>query len=175
MPSYDKGKEDVVRWIKANFEPGSTILDVGACDGKWAELLEDCRFIMDAVEVYQPYIEWYNLPEKYRSVYNLEAKHFPYLHYDLVLFGDVIEHMTVDDARICLDWAKEHSVDHMVAVPWLYSQGEYDGNKWQEHIQDDLTPEIFDERYPGYEPIVIFDDYAYFHWNKGKGVLKNGS
>ena len=36
MGSYDYGKTEIVEWVKENFPKGSTCLDVGACDGKWA-------------------------------------------------------------------------------------------------------------------------------------------
>ena len=41
MASYEKGKDDVCKWIKDNFPKGATCLDVGACDGVWADKLND--------------------------------------------------------------------------------------------------------------------------------------
>ena len=50
MGSFSKGKDEAVKWIRENFEQGATCLDVGACNGKWYDLLGD-HLIMDAVEV----------------------------------------------------------------------------------------------------------------------------
>ena len=68
MASYSEGKIEVIQWIKCHFPKGSTCLDVGACDGKWAMLLGD-YMTMDAVEIYKPYIYQNNLHSKYRNVW----------------------------------------------------------------------------------------------------------
>ena len=43
------------------------------------------------------------------------------------------------------------------------TQPEIYGNKWERHIQNDLTDEIFNIRYPGFENIIKFNDYGYYH------------
>ena len=35
----------------------------------------------------------------------------------------------------------------MIAVPFLYKQGVLYGNPYKIHLQDDLTPALFEERY----------------------------
>lgn len=165
MASYDIGKAEAVKWIFEHFSRGSTCLDVGACDGKWFTLLSDCM-IMDAVEVWEPNIDKYKLEQKYRIVINCPVQNFYYEHYDLVLFGDVIEHMTVEDAQKVLVYAKEHSDMVIVAVPFLFKQDAIYGNPYERHIQDDLTHNIFMERYPDFQPIVLFPNYGYYVWQK---------
>ena len=159
MPSYDYGKEKVCQWIRDNFPPGSEILDVGACDGKWRELLPE--YVMDAVEIYKPYAEKLT---GYRYVFCMDAVNFEYQFYDMILFGDVVEHMTVADAQKVIRYAQQRCKDMVVAVPFEYVQGPVDGNRWQAHIQDDLTPEVFRERYPGLS--VLYNTgrkYCYYH------------
>ena len=53
MSSYDYGKPEVCAWIRRHFPPETTILDVGACDGKWRRLLPEYPN-MDAVEAFEP-------------------------------------------------------------------------------------------------------------------------
>ena len=60
MASYVHGKDDVCKWIKDNFPKGATCLDVGACDGVWADKLGD-YLVMDGIEIFEPYIEKYDL------------------------------------------------------------------------------------------------------------------
>ena len=48
------------------------------------------------------------------------------------------------------------------AVPFMYPQGEIYGNPYEVHIQEDLTLEVFDQRYPGFKPIFIDSKYAYY-------------
>lgn len=162
MGSYNYGKREVVEWVKNTFPKGSTCLDVGACDGKWHYLLGD-YLAMDAVEIFLPNIDRFDLRKKYRIVYGVDIAYLPYKWYDLIIFGDVLEHMTVANAQKVVEYARPRCKDMIIAVPYLYTQPPIYGNQWEEHIQNDLTPEIFDQRYPGFEPIWINNEYGYYH------------
>ena len=162
LSSYNSGKFEVQQWILNNVEEGSTCLDVGACDGIWYNLVGE-HLQMDAVEVFEPNIRDNHLEEKYNRVFNMNIKDCAYLYYDCIIFGDIIEHLTVEDAQRVLKYAEEHSKHIIVAVPFLFKQGELYGNKYEIHIQDDLTKKLFDERYPGYEVLWENDQYAYYH------------
>ena len=167
MPtSYDYGKAEVCAWIRAHFPPHSTILDVGAGNGKWRHLLPEYEN-MDAVEIFTPTaMALRALP--YRHVFNDDIRFFDYWAYDLIIFGDVIEHLTAEDARTVLEYAADRCLDMVVAVPWLYEQDAIYGNPYEVHLQPDLTPEIFAERYPMME--VLHDPghgYCYYHKKEG--------
>ena len=166
MGSYNCGKAWIEAWIKDNFPKGSTCLDVGACDGKWATRLND-YLVMDACEAFQPNIANHELAKKYRRVYWGDIANLEYEHYDLIIFGDVIEHLYIGKAQEVLSYANERCNDLIISVPFLYPQDEIYGNPWEKHIQDDLTPELFDMRYPGYEMLLrAAEDYAYYHKRK---------
>lgn len=160
MPSYDVGKDVVVEWIRKNFNTDSRILDVGACDGKWKKLLPEYR--MDAVEIWEPYCK--NLTE-YENVYNYNIVGMIYEYYDLIIFGDVIEHMTVEEAQQVIKYAYPRCKDMIVAVPFLYPQEAVDGNPWQAHKQPELTADLFAERYPSLEILHYAEknNYCYYH------------
>lgn len=162
MSSYDYGKIDIVNYVYQNFAPNSTCLDVGACDGKWYGLLGH-YLTMDAVEIFEPNIRRHNLEFKYRRVYNTDIADFMFSWYDLIIFGDVIEHMEVSKAQRVLRDAGIRCRDMIVGVPYLYPQDAIYGNPYEEHIQPDLTPEIFAERYPGLELLWSNDQYGYYH------------
>lgn len=155
--SYNDGKEEVCAWIRANFQ-GASILDVGPGSGTWRDLLPEYR--MDAVEIFAPTVE--EIKGKYDAVICADIADVSY-DYDLVIFGDVIEHMTVEKAQKVIEYARQHSRDFIIAVPWRYKQGPCYGNRWEIHIQDDLTPEIFEERYPGMIQLWANERYAYYH------------
>ena len=160
MGSYDYGKPEVVAWIKKNFGIDSTILDVGAGDGKWRYLLRKYPN-MDAVEAFMDNLRWLT---GYRKTFYADIRGFQYEHYDLIIFGDVLEHLRVEEAQAVLEYAKPRCRDMVIAVPFLYEQGAIYGNPYEVHIQDDLTPELFEERYPGFA--VLCDpghDYRYYH------------
>jgi len=58
----------------------------------------------------------------------------------------------------------------IIAVPYLYRQGPMYGNQWEAHLQEDLTPELFDARYPGFRIIHRpVPNYAYYVKAEGKG------
>ena len=160
MSSYGYGKREVCGWVLSTFPGYSEILDVGACDGNWRRLLPEFPK-MDAVEAF-----WPNAMrlEGYRQVFTADIRNFEYDWYDLIIFGDVIEHMTVRQAQKVLEYAKPRCRDMIIAVPFLYKQGEIYGNPYEKHIQDDLTPEKFEQRFPGFEVLLrAADDYCYYH------------
>lgn len=164
MASYDIGKDAAVKWIRENFPADASVLDVGACDGKWKKLLPEYEK-MDAVEVFRP--NCIGIAGLYRETFNLDIADMEYEWYDLLIFGDVIEHMDVETAQKVLAYADSHCKDMIVAVPFLYPQGAIYGNPWEVHKQPDLTAEIFAERYPGFE--VLYDtgeNYCFYHKNQ---------
>lgn len=157
MASLDTGKTQVVAWIREHFSPDACVLDVGACDGKWRNLLPE--YTMDAIEVFLPNIENNHLREKYRTVFHEDARKFrQYDLYDLVIFGDVLEHMTTEEAQSIL----ERTGNCVVALPFLYKQDAIYGNPYEKHIQDDLTAEIVKKRYPQLKTIYDTGNYAYY-------------
>ena len=162
MPSLDAGKEYVCSWIRKWFRTEARILDVGACDGKWRQLLPEYRN-MDAVEAWGPNCE--KILHMYRKVFYQDIRDFVFAEaYDLIIFGDVIEHMPVRDAQKVLRTAKAHCRDLIVGVPFLWPQDAYDGNPYEVHIQSDLTPELFAERYPWLEILLRPEErYCYYH------------
>ena len=161
MASLDTGKKETVSWICNNFSKGSTCLDVGACDGKWGLLLND-YLIMDGVEIYKPNIEKHMLWNIYRKVFDCDIKELTYNQYDLIIFGDVLEHMSVEDAQKVLEYAWPRCRDLIVAVPYQWVNRSHYGNPWEVHIQDDLTPENVLERYPKLKPLFIYERYGYY-------------
>lgn len=169
MASYNDGKADAVAWILEQVGDFGKILDVGACDGKWSDLIKAKRrdIIMDACEIWKP-----NIPKilnKYDSLYvcNIRSLRYRPYDYDVVIFGDVLEHMTVTEAKIVLQYARNNVPAYIIGVPFLYKQGPINGNPYERHIQDDLTPELFEARYPGHDLLCRpRDDYAYYTWRR---------
>ena len=162
MSSYYFGKDIVCAWIRENFSAGTEILDVGACDGIWRQLLPE--YTMDAVEIHGPNADRLH---GYRKVFRRDVDGLDYVHYDLIIFGDVIEHMDVEKAQRVLAYARPRCRDMVVAVPFLYPQDAFGGNPWEKHLQPDLTAEIFAARYPGFS--VLCDtglNYCYYQDRK---------
>lgn len=161
MASLDIGKRESFEWIAKNFSKGSTCLDVGACDGKWGKLLNDF-LIIDGIEIYKDNIGKHKLNDIYRKVYLGDIRNFTFNHYDLIIFGDVLEHMSVEDAQKVLAYAWDRCRNLIVAVPYQWVNRSHYGNPWEVHIQDDLTPENVLERYPRLKPLFVYERYGYY-------------
>lgn len=124
----------------------ATILDVGAGWGKYCYLLPE--YTMDAVEIWEPYIEADNLNYWYRNVYHNDICGFGFEWYDAIILGDVFEHIQTDKAKNLLDYLIPRCQKLFIAVPYEYKQGEVDGNPYETHLQDSLTDGKMRRLYP---------------------------
>ena len=160
--SYPMFKTDVANFLKNNFNNNATILDVGAGCGTYYNYLHDYFKNMDAVEVFKLNIERYNLTSKYRNVYNENIVNFKYDFYDIIIFGDILEHLTVEEAQAVLKYACNRCKQVIVAVPYMYPQGMWEDNVYEIHRQPDLTKENVLERYPQLKLLYGDDKYGYY-------------
>jgi hypothetical protein len=150
-PYFD---HEVLEYLQKNFKSDIKILDVGAGDGKWAHVLNPYFKNIDAVEVFVPYVKEHNLCEKYQRVFQVDVTELDFEYYDVVIFGDVWEHLTKEQ---CEEWFKKNKKkigELIIVVPFQYEQkglAMYDLgqlNKFGIHQQPDLTPELMLQRYP---------------------------
>jgi hypothetical protein len=157
MPtSYPAGKSRVVKALKATCDPSWTVLDVGPGKGTYADLLSEIFPVIDAVEIHAPYIQKFGLREKYRKVFNHSIVGFPGINlYDVVILGDVLEHLSIEDAQAVLANA-QFAKQIVIAIPYQMKQGAYRGVQSEVHLQDDLTHEIFMRRYPGFPLLASY-------------------
>ena len=84
--------------------------------------------------------------------------------------GDVLEHIPKYEAMNLVDRINSAGKKCLIAVPYLYEQGEYDGNVHEIHHQPDLTNEIFLERYPSM--CLLFKDAGYGYYINKESVDK---
>lgn len=160
--SYSFFKDDVAKYLKEHFNRDARILDVGAGCGTYYNYLGDYFTDMDAVEVFKPNIEMYDLESKYKNVYNVDIKDFEYDKYDIIIFGDVLEHLTVEEAQKVLQYALDRCEEVVVAVPYMYPQDAIKNNIYEIHKQPDLTKENMLERYPQLKYLYGCDAYGYY-------------
>jgi hypothetical protein len=115
------------------------------------------------VEVYLPYIDAFELRKMYRNVFHQNVLGFEYDHYDIVIMGDVVEHLNDEAAQGVVRYARQHSNLLVIAVPYLLEQAgcQLDGSG--DHRQPDLTRTVFLERYPGFELMIDNDQLGVFY------------
>lgn len=155
-------KQEITDYLKEKFDKNATILDVGAGEGTYLNYLQDYFINIEAVEVFKPNIDNFKLEERYNKVYNANIKDFKYDFYDIIIFGDVIEHLEVNEAQEVLEYALNRCNEMIVAVPYLNPQGIEEDNVYEIHKQDDLTDEIMKERYPYLKCVFKTDFYGYY-------------
>ena len=166
--SFRYFKEEIREYLCRNFDRDAKILDVGCGSGTYYDLLHDYFSDIDGVEIFRPNIENYGLENKYRYIYNKDIKELEYENYDIIIFGDILEHLEVEEAQKVLKYALERCKEVIVAVPYMYKQGiEYD-NVYEIHKQDDLTPVNVLERYPELELLYGNTEYGYYIRRKGE-------
>lgn len=154
-PSHSSRNEALFDWagttirrdIIRRFGPDATILDVGAGWGKYRFLLME--YPMDACEVWGPYIEEEGLATIYDKVFEVDICDFDFDHYDVVIFGDVFEHIERARAKELLDRILGKCGEVYIAVPYLYPQHKVNNNPYEEHKQADLTDDLMQREYPG--------------------------
>ena len=160
MPySYSEGKEFAQGFILANVPINAKILDVGPGAGWYVELLAPHGYHLDCVEIFEPYVTQFSLRERYQTVFIQDVRNFDVASYDFIIFGDVLEHLTVLDAQDLVAASK----NCLVAVPFNYPQGSVVLNDAEIHIQDDLTPTNVKERYPALSLLWADEKYGYYY------------
>ena len=138
----------LTEYIVGRFDSDKTVLDVGPYDGRWSDKLRGHFKHLDAVEAFEPYVETYGLKNKYDNIFISDILDFDFDYYNLIIIGDVLEHLTIEDARRLIDKIYNKCDDFVIVVPYEYPQDEYDANEYQIHKQEDLTDEIMKQRYP---------------------------
>lgn len=167
MPySYKNCLEEIIHYIHKNVELTDDILDIGAGCGDWGVILKNNGYKnIDALEVWLPYISEFGLIDKYRSIIVADIRNFKVkCHYKFMLMGDVLEHLTYEDARTVIDTLKTQCEHLMIVVPYLLPQVVTEGNIQETHLQADLTHDIFIQRYPEF---ICIDDKTHLGIQQG--------
>lgn len=158
------GKREVEEFLRPKLKVGMKICDIGAGNGTYQRALKG-QYDWSAVEIWHETAE--GLKKIYHHVYEMDMRDFDYPEdYDLVIFGDVLEHVSEEDAQECIRKARLHSKSILIAFPYYTKQGPLYGNEAERHIQDNCSPEHFDELYPGFERIYCHNNYAYYYWEQ---------
>jgi hypothetical protein len=163
MPySYGLFKDVVKDHFIKNVQNSVSILDVGAGCGTYSHLLKADFPNMDGIEIFPKYAEMFDLHSKYNKLIFGDILEFDFDSYDYLIMGDVLEHMTFIQAKNLIDKITAKDKLCLIAVPYMYEQGESEGNVHEIHHQADLTHEIFLERYPCMKLLYKDDGYGYY-------------
>lgn len=131
----------------------ASILDIGPGVGTYHDLLHTRLAPQpdwSCIEIFEPYVDRYNLRGKYSTVIVGDARIEPFPAADVVILGDILEHVPLTDAVHL--WAKaraaaKHAV--FLSLPIIeYPQGELEGNIHETHLHT-WSHELVLESLPG--------------------------
>lgn len=138
MPtSAEIGKPWMLEQI-IDINPTGRVIDVGPGAGAYAALLQAAGVHPEetvGVEIFSPYVATYDLESKYDRVIVADVRTWRWESADLVILGDVIEHMEKQDALAVVDYALMHADHVLVSLPVVvWEQGSCFGNDHEAHL-----------------------------------------
>jgi len=148
------------------------VIDVGPGAGTYAKLMRPHhKAHWTGIEAWGPYIAEYQLDTLYDVVHVADATlvHWPRFQNraDLVILGDVLEHMTALDACQLLDCIKTVASNILVSIPVLHlDQGAVYGNPFETHIDHWTYEAMLHQLGPGVTDTWHGDVLAYYLWQK---------
>lgn len=154
MPqSSAEGKD----WTKARVfalaaEGPVSVLDIGPGVGTYAKLLAGPAVSrITGIEIWEPYVETYRLRTYYDEIIVGDARHVDWPAADVVIMGDVAEHMTAAEAGELWDRALLSAQRAIyLSIPIVhYPQGHIEGNPHEHHVVDDWDHEKVLAAFPG--------------------------
>jgi predicted TPR repeat methyltransferase len=148
--SLKSGKEQTLAWFVKNQDQIQTVVDIGPGSGTYISLVkEQARCCVDArwigIEIWAPYIQQFRLQERYDEIVNADVRTVDWaqLNPDVVIAGDVLEHMTKQDAVALVDRILSVAKTLIVSIPIRHmpqDEHAYE-NPHEAHIKDDWSHE----------------------------------
>lgn len=164
MPTSDnEGKA----WSAAKFSSFAPqhVTDVGIGNGTYSDLLRTPDVTWAGIEAFEPYVAMFNLETKYDTLLISDARTCDFPTTDLMIFGDVLEHMTHSEARGVIARAKEASRAILVSVPLLHlDQDAVNGNEFERHIDHWSFEEMYEFLQP--QDSLRGDILGVFWWQR---------
>ena len=170
MPwSSGHGIKALTEWI--NEHGIATVLDVGAGAGRYGVAIRNACpsvTVLDAIEVFPYYQTRFSLDDIYDTVTIADARTITSFPYDLVVLGDVIEHMPRADA-VAL-WAAISASARFAYIAMPIGLCEQTGsnvpdddtetcmmNPYEEHVEPEASTEEIVRLFPGIFRFNIYD------------------
>ncbi len=139
MPgSSSRGKFDILNW-RRSLPVFKYVLDIGPGWGTYAKLLKRKGEVWHAVEIHEPYINKFKLNNFYDKIFIENIVDFTHTEkfnsYDLVIMGDIIEHLSKEDGIATLRKVLAFSKYCIISLP-LDEETQTDQENNFEHWQN---------------------------------------
>jgi hypothetical protein len=155
-------KKETINFIREKFNPESSILDMGAGCGTYSDLFNKYYGKIDGLEVFEPYVDMFSLKDKYRNLYIDNALTFNFDYYNLIIVGDMLEHITEEEGINLIEKLYGKCDDLIIAIPFNSPQDIFYDNEFEIHRQVTLTNESFLEKYKGFKVFCLRYDYGIY-------------
>ncbi|MGD9712907.1 MAG: glycosyltransferase, partial [Thermomicrobiales bacterium] len=151
MPVSDPENKGYASELIARLQP-RTVLDVGPGVGTYGQMVRDLLSVdrLEAVEIWAPYVETYKLSEIYDRIAICDVRFWQDFDFDLVILGDVLEHLAVDDAVEIWNRVSLQARGALISIPIVhYEQGKMEGNPYEAHLTPNWTTSAVRDRFAG--------------------------
>jgi phospholipid N-methyltransferase len=143
--SSSEGKDIILNWVR-ELEL-LTVLDIGAGSGTYRKMFIKNRLQntaqWTAIEAWQPYIDNFKLTELYSTVINDDVRNVNIASLgqcDIVFMGDVLEHISKQDAIELVDKVMAVAKCAVISIPIVHwPQSDLHGNPFEVHVKDDWS------------------------------------
>lgn len=186
MPYSDsQGKDAALGWYQ-RIAP-ATVVDIGVGCGTYATLMREepgqvrtgkgkgktartpRRDHWTGVEAWEPYIKEFGLRDLYDELVTADARDLESDRFavDLVIAGDVLEHMKRDEAQALIGRIQPAAANLIVSIPVLHlPQGAVNGNPFEEHIDHWTFDQMHAALGAGVREVWRGNVLAYYWWQK---------
>lgn len=153
MPtSSNEGKDIIRNWVSEFSHEIKNVLDIGVGQGTYHRMFTKKKFgnllgnsHWTGIEAWAPYIEKYNLNSTYDLIINEDIRKINFDNFktiDLTFAGDVLEHMTKEEAINVVNKILQKSKKLIISIPIVhYPQDEIEDNPYEIHVKDDWSHE----------------------------------
>ena len=173
MPYSASENKDVVKRWYSELKPWS-VVDLGPGAGTYSDLLrplDNGVASWSAVEAWGPYVNQFNLTQKYNHVVVADIRYVDLRlvdpRPDLVIMGDVLEHLPRGDAENLMGDIQSWTKNLVVSLPIVhYPQGSYEGNWFETHHHHWSHEEVLEFLGEGVVDSVRGPMLGYYLWSQ---------
>ena len=138
MPNHNKIVDEITREQLVKLQP-KRVIDVGAGNGSYGRMIRECldKCEIIGIEVWKPYIEGYTLWKLYDKVILGDIRILiddERIYGDLIIFGDVLEHLPKKDALDIVKKASKKFKFILINSPIGFQPQGVENNPYETHL-----------------------------------------